>query len=299
MTERASFFNRIPFSIVFGMVALGVMLQGFGPVYATEERIIPLDGQPNFRDLGGYKTLYGKRVRKGILYRSGELPKLSDEDIKILENLDIKTVVNFLTPKEIETRGKDRLPEGVKEVFEPIEEGNAEELALMVLEARQTGDFSKIPVELNAEIHELLIDLGASQYAALIREIIHSESIPLVFHCSHGVHRTGTAAAIILSLLGVPWETVRADYLLSNQARAKENQERIAELKSLAAKNQGISKEAVDATNIKAFYILEGDYIDASLKAIEKQYGSVEDYAGKKLGLTDVEIRQLKNILLD
>ena len=58
---------------------------------------MPLDGQPNFRDVGGYKTEDGKTVKRGLVYRSGELPRLTDKDVAKLEQLGIKTVVNFLT----------------------------------------------------------------------------------------------------------------------------------------------------------------------------------------------------------
>ena len=85
-------------------------LQAEVPAESRVERSVPLSGQSNFRDLGGYTTIDGRRVRKGILYRSGELQKLTDDDVKILKKLGIKTVVNFLTPEEIKKRGRDRLP---------------------------------------------------------------------------------------------------------------------------------------------------------------------------------------------
>ena len=43
-------------------------------------RRIPLDGAPNFRDLGGYPTVDGRRVRWGQVYRSGDLAQLTDTD---------------------------------------------------------------------------------------------------------------------------------------------------------------------------------------------------------------------------
>lgn len=85
------------------------------------ERHVALDGQPNFRDVGGYETTDGRTVKWGEVYRSGELPRLSDEDVAKLEELDIRTVVSFLTEKEIEARGPDRLPEGVEEQPRPME----------------------------------------------------------------------------------------------------------------------------------------------------------------------------------
>jgi protein-tyrosine phosphatase len=266
----------------------------------TEKRQVRLDGQSNFRDIGGYRTVDGKTVRWGQVYRSGELPRLSDSDVNRLDTLRLATVANFLTEDEIDARGKDRLPEGINEVPLPISGEAEQDLAKVVLEARQTADFSKVPVELNAEVHRLLTgDAAREQYATLLRLAANPANRPLVFHCSHGVHRTGTATAILLSALGVPWETVREDYLLSNVYRKEEAEKRVADLRAMAAERQGIPPDQVDMTNIKAFYILEGSYIDATRDEILKQYGSMDEYLHRGLGLSDSEIKRLRDELLE
>jgi len=96
------------------------------PVQTVVSRI-HLEGQPNFRDLGGYETDDGRRVKTGEIYRSGELSHLTDEDIAALEGLQIRTVVNLLLPEEIEKNGPDRLPEGVYEDLQPIQGDKAAE----------------------------------------------------------------------------------------------------------------------------------------------------------------------------
>ena len=269
------------------------------PAFAATERHIDLDGQSNFRDIGGYQTKDGHRVKWGEVYRSGELHGLSDADVKKLEAMDIKAVANFLTEREIRSRGHDRLPEGVREIPLPMEAGNLGDLAAVVNEARGTGDFSKVPAELNPEIHRILMDEGREYYATLLRELADPANRPMVYHCSHGVHRTGTATAILLSALGVQWETVREDYLLSNTYRKQEIDRRVGELRDLAADTLLVEPVQVDMTNIKAFYILEADYIDASLDEAVKRYGSMDDYIREGLGITDNEISDLREQLLD
>jgi protein-tyrosine phosphatase len=277
-----------------------IILNGMTAVYAQNDtRFIKLEGQANFRDIGGYKTKDGHFLKIGKVYRSGELQKLSDKDVEMLETLHVNTVVNFLMEEEIEKRGRDRLPAGVKEIFVPIDGDVAAELTKEVNVARDTGDFSKIPAELNPAVHGLLTEAGAESYATLIREIIKNKEGALVYHCSHGIHRTGTATAIILSLVGVPWESVREDYLLSNETRKHEVKKRIAQLGKMTAKTQGIPFEQVDMTNIKAFYILQGEYIDATRDEVLKNYGSFENYAKQGLNLSDKEISALKNTLLN
>ena len=140
---------------------------------------------------------------------------------------------------------------------------------------------------------------GKEEYAAMIRDVADPAKRPFVYHCSHGVHRTGTATAILLSALGVPWETVREDYLLSNTYRSKEIKRRIEQLTKEAAKTLNIPPEDVDTTNLVAFYVLEGNYIDATLEVIEKEHGSMDNYLTKGLGLSQEELRTLREQLLE
>jgi len=266
---------------------------------AAPVRLVDLEGQPNFRDLGGYETTDGRTVRWGQVYRSGELPRLSDDDVAHLETLEIETVVSFLTEKEIEARGPDRLPEGVTEIGLAMEAGNMGELTAVVRNARRTGDFSEVPADINPDIHRRLMVEGREYYASLLREIADPANRPLVFHCSHGVHRTGTGAAILLAALGVPWETIRADYLLSNTTRAAEIEHRLAQLRDLHAESTGVAPEEVDTTNMDAFYILQAAYIDAALEQAVEDYGSMEAFIRDGLGISDEEVEALRNQLLE
>jgi len=268
-------------------------------ISSPPSRHVALDGQTNFRDVGGYQTTDGRTVKWAQVYRSGELHKLSDEDLEVLANLEIQSVASFLTDEEITARGRDRLPPDTREVPLPIVSGNAEELTRIVNEARRTGDFSALPPEANADIHRLLVNEGRAEYGALIKDLVDPTNRPYVFHCSHGIHRTGTATAILLSALGVPWETVREDYLLSNEYRRQEVERRLEGLRKAAAETLGIRPSEVDMTNILAFYALDGSYIDAAYDEIVKEYGSMDNYLRAGLGLTEDDLVRLREELLD
>ena len=267
----------------------------------ADERMVGLEGQPNFRDVGGYETSEGRKIKPGLIYRSGELPRLTDEDVEELRELGIKTVVNFLTPDEIEYRGKDRLPEGVREINIPItgEIADVPDAAAQLIEARKTGDFRKFSPEFNPQVHtDLVSGLADKQYSELFEILADKSNYPLIYHCSHGVHRTGTATALLLTALNVPWETVREDYLFSNVTRQSEVTPRMEQLEALAAELPMSDEDRrSNSEGIRAFYILQPEYIDASLNAAVKKYGSLDRYLEEGLGLKDRQIGQLRDLL--
>ena len=169
---------------------------------------------------------------------------------------------------------------------------------MVVTAAIQSAEFEKIPPEMNPEFHRLLADEGKEQYAALLRDFADPANRPLVYHCSHGVHRTGTATAILLSALGVPWESIREEYLLTNDYRAEEVEGTLIKIRQMAAERKGVSPEEIDMTNVDAFYILDGSYIDGTLDHAVMEYGSMEAYIRDGLGVTDQEIQRLREELL-
>lgn len=262
-------------------------------------RHIELEGEPNFRDLGGYETIEGQKVKWREVFRTGELGTLSDADVRKLEELDVRTVVNFLLPEEIERHGPDRVPAGVELIHDPITGKRSSELSLAAQDAISTGNFDELPAEINLEIHAILMDEAKEQYARLLRTLADPNKRPLAFHCSHGVHRTGTATAILLSALGVPWETIRKDYVLTNDVRKEVTEETLSKLREKVSVTRNVDPDSVDMSNVEAFYILDAAYIDGALKAAEEQYGSMDAYIREGLGLSEAEISKLRSELLE
>ena len=70
------------------------------------------DGLYNFRDFGGYATTDGKRVRKGILFRSDELSKLSKGDIARFDQLGLQLICDLRTETEQKSNKSRMLNKG-------------------------------------------------------------------------------------------------------------------------------------------------------------------------------------------
>jgi protein-tyrosine phosphatase len=262
----------------------------------AHERQIKLEGQDNFRDLGGYETKDGRTVKWGVIYRTGQLNQLSDADISRLEALKIRTVVDLRGTSEAKTRGKDRLPERVRRVRFPIDMNRL--LKAIKKKSAPGGSTAEGADSMIQATKSIILD-RTNVYAALIRELAKPQNRPLVFHCAAGKDRTGVGAAIVLTLLGVPWETVREDYLLSNYYRKDGNERELKELRNDIAKKKEIPPEQVDMTSYEALYYVEPEYLDAAFKEVIKKYGSMESYLRKGLGISDMMIEKLRNELLE
>ena len=259
-------------------------------------RHVQLGGAPNFRDLGGYRTIDGRTVKWGSVYRSGELGKLTDMDIAKLERIGIRTAVDFRSELEVEHRGEDRLPQGARGVAVPIDPGD---LAAVLEQLFTPGNLSGIPPDFLVQVNRTLIRDFTGEYAKLMREVAEPDKRPLVLHCTHGKDRAGMGAAIILSVLGVPWKTVVDDHLLSNVYRREENEEQLAQIREAMADQKGIPVGDVDMSSFDTLFWLTPAEFDAAQQAMTDNYGSVESYIREGLGISDEMRDRLRDELLE
>ena len=88
-------------------------------------------------------------------------------------------------------------------------------------------------------------------------------------------------------------------YLLTHDYRAEEVKVTLAKIRRMVAEKRGVAPEEIDMSNVEAFYILEGSYVDGSLEQAVADYGSMDAYIREGLGISDDEIEMLKSQLLE
>ncbi len=260
------------------------------------QRRIPLEGQPNFRDLGGYSSCDGRTVRWGVLYRSGELNKLSPADQVTLADLGLKTVVDLRSEPEISFFGEPLLSDGIELLSIPVASGN---LVAEIIPPLLEGDFSKVPSDLLVRINRQLANEAGAAFAQFMRVVSDPANRPLVFHCTQGKDRTGFASALVLSALGVSWDDIVEDYLLSNPYRESENERYLEMIASTAARARGVPVEDLDLTVIRALFFVDPAAINAAREEMVREHGSVQAYLSESLGFGEAEQERLRAELLD
>ena len=265
------------------------------PIMVAERRL-PLAGQVNFRDLGGYTSADGRRVHWGRLYRSGDLSRLTDDDLAYLDNLDLKLICDLRVDFEIE-RAPDRLPDGAARLSLPIRGGEMPEADLY--NAVDNGDFSRLDPDFLLHSYRLFVREFTPAYAEMLGKVADGDNRPVVVHCTAGKDRAGLGAAIILWALGVPMETVIDDYLLSNTYRAGWTAQTLDRIRQATAARSGNPAEAIDLAPVEALFAARRVYMKAALESIDAEYGSLARYIWDGLGLSPEARRAFQESLLE
>jgi protein-tyrosine phosphatase len=260
------------------------------------DRHIPLSGQPNFRDLGGYLSCDGRRVKRRLVYRSGELSQLTENDVARLAELGIRTVIDLRSPEEVTARGEGRLPPGAELRPLPI---SSSDMFAKLIPSLLGGDFTKVPPDLLDHVNRHLARDFSAQFGALLRALGDPAKRPLVFHCTQGKDRAGFGAAMVLSALGVAWETVLEDYLLSNYYRKADNDKILGMIRSFAASQAGGEGEQTAFRRVEGLLYVKKQNLQAAHAEILERHGSVEAYLVDGLGCSREDLEQLRNELLE
>lgn len=163
-------------------------------------RIINVDGVKNVRDVGGWNTLDGGKVKQGLLFRCGRMNESNTSEVNIeVTKSGIETMVGYLGIKtDIDLRGN-----GEKEIGGITSSPLGESVAY-----RNTA----MPYDPD-------IFVGNEEQLLEVFHILSDESnYPIAFHCNIGTDRTGMIAFLVNGLLGVCEEDLYKDYCFSNFA---------------------------------------------------------------------------------
>ncbi|MFA7595798.1 MAG: tyrosine-protein phosphatase [Novosphingobium sp.] len=233
-------------------------------------RIIALNGIHNFRDYGGYATADGGKLRSGLLFRSGQHARATDDDLGTIGSIPFSTVIDLRGGSERETYPCRRAAGFAAEVFfDPREsaslpphlQGDLASLDEPQMQERMIVTYRGLP------FRPSIFSMLETYFDALSR----SEGASLI-HCFAGKDRTGVAVALFHTLMGVHPDDVMRDYLLTNEASDRARHMR--EIGEFMQERWGEMSES-------ALYVLSGVYpewLDAAFDSIKERYGSLDAF---------------------
>ena len=252
------------------------------------ERILKIRGGHNFRDMGGYRTADGRTVRWATLYRSGVMSKIDPSEIATLKSLGIVSICDLRTTRERARRPTTWHEGSQVEMLTRDYEMSVGVLKNLIAEGK--GSAEAVAEHMHV-IYRDLLEEQAESYTALFRRLAEGRT-PLVFNCAAGKDRTGIAAALILSALGVSREDVMADYALTNQF--------VDGLLDLMRQDEDFSGWFGEQPD-SAYPLLRAEpiYLDGMFEELEQRYGGLQPYLADILRISEAEVEAMRNHLLE
>ncbi len=256
---------------------------------------IALATLPNLRDAGGWSTMDGRRVRRGLLYRSTALDRLDESDSAALARLGIRTVVDLRTEPEREAR-PDRVAPGVRvivaDVLADSQLAAPAQLKTFFSDPSAAAAFletGRAEEALRSAYREsILLPSARAGYAAFMRAVLDTDGAVL-YHCTTGKDRTGWATAALLTLLGVHERDVYAEYLLTNE-------QLIPALEPLILRFEAAG---VERRRLLPVLGVDRTYLDTAFDTVSEHYGTIERYVSDGLGIDSIEQKRLRAHLLE
>ena len=233
-------------------------------------QLIGVTSGRNFRELGGYETLSGKKIKMHKLLRTGNLADLSPFDKQFLTDYGVKYDVDFRSKEEVDNQ-PDRVPDGVEYIYDP--------------------GFNHMHYA-----YEDMIESEPAQKAyrkffdVLLENTVDGKSV--IFHCTAGKDRTGFGALLALSALGVPLNTIKKDYLLTN-ITTKDFVDSMVEHARQNGKNENVLQSIRDIQSVRS------EYLDHAVKVLNDEYGGINNYLRDVMKLSSADIMKLRNIYLE
>ncbi|NIP14742.1 MAG: hypothetical protein GWM88_08435 [Pseudomonadales bacterium] len=248
------------------------------------DRVVDLSGAVNFRDFGGYPAADGATVRRGLLFRCGQLAGLTEDSLEQFAGLGIEVICDLRRPDEREM-DPTPVPHHVSRRVEiPMDPGSATQLR----ESLRTGyvDISQRIDFMRTITRELARDHIAG-YSSMFDALLNHAPGGFLVHCTAGKDRTGVAVALILLALGVSRERVIHDYMLTNEVMD-------FEAFILPRIRQNLGHDNIDVEGARVLSGVREEYLVAALEEMESACGSLEAYLERAIGLTPTDLGTLR-----
>lgn len=251
-------------------------------------RFYDVPGGLNFRDLGGYDTIDGRRVRYGQLFRSGLMSNFDEQAIGEIAALGIRSVCDLRAREEREKHPSHWL--SGRDIHQSLrEDSDGSGDLLTFYRAIEAAPGSAREVMLRG--YRTMPYTLAPAYRSLFERLLAGE-VPLVFHCAGGKDRTGIAAALVLTALGVPRDMVMRDY----QTTDRLYDQLFAVMRE---QTDGILDVERNREIWAPLLVCHTDYLEATFAEMAKRDGGVEGYLRAHAGVDDKAMQQLRDALTE
>ena len=250
---------------------------------AYDMHSIGLTGVENARELGGYKTKDGRTVKFGKLIRTGELTNMTADDRKkLVKKYRLVKDIDFRSDRDIRSDGEDPKMTGVEYCRYPFSSSQniltsmeglelGKDLVVELATLNRGGDLVGTYFKAGYRVM-YTSEQGIAMFKGFFKELLDANGGAVLWHCVSG-------------------KTIIEDYMLTNDYVADEIESSYDRILSLTGSR-------ALANDLSLFSGVGRDWIKESFRTIEANYGSVDNFPKKEIGLTAKDYKKLQNAYL-
>lgn len=238
----------------------------------------------NFRDLGGIKTIDGKKVKKGLFFRSAMLNEATKEDIEFLKSLKIRHIFDYRDEDEAALM-KNNPYEQIGAEYHNIPTYLNNKKLLKIKKVSYVAKlFQKVTLDDIKDTYRHL-PFNNMAYRAMV-EALKKGEVPIYQHCTAGKDRTGMGSALLLGILGVGCQEILDDYLKSIEVKEY--------IENKVAKYIPKLVRKFLLKRFQPLFIVDKELFIASIDAIKERYKTFENYLLAEYNLDQDDIKRIR-----
>jgi len=271
--------------------------------YKNHINAVEIEKNNNTRHFGGYETSDGRKVIKTKLIRSANPGEFTDNDIAFLKQVyNLKYIVDFRNKQEIEEKPSLTSVPDVQYIHLPLindlgrnnpietDKKSVHDNILLTL-YNLLGGTSESAIKYMANVYSSIVtDKYSINMARKFFDILsENENGCVLYHCAGGKDRTGVISAVLLSCLGVSWDKVMEDYLLTNLYTADEINRQIEGVLA-------VTDDPDVVYGLRSIIGVNPGIMEEVQKIIMERYSTIENYLNEALLLTVNKIKKLRSV---
>ena len=252
-------------------------------VIELQNQQIGVSSAHNARQLGGY-CIDGRHIRQDLLIRTARLSSLSEADsILLADKYKVQCIYDFRGQDEA-LISPDVIPGDARYVSLSISFGdtggnsrsNAGSEAEMVKMLLENADNPLVQAMCEKMYDKIFFDEASQEvYRRFFDDLVNTdpEKGAILWHCTQGKDRAGSASAMLLAALGADRDLIMADFRLS-----KDYYDPL--IASIPVETE--SQRNVIGTLVSANPVL----FQKTLDKVDAEYGSLRNYLTECIGVT-------------